>query len=65
MNKSVIAVAIGDPAGIGPEIALAATMDEDVRVRCRPILVGNIEVLELYRARFKLSCALKEDRGSG
>ena len=60
MNKPVIAVAIGDPAGIGPEIALAATMDEDVRVRCRPILVGNIEVMEHYRARFKLSCALRK-----
>ncbi len=51
MDNPVIAVAIGDPAGIGPEIALAAALDEGVRARCRPILVGSIEIVEFYRAR--------------
>lgn len=59
MTKPVIAVAIVDPAGIGPEIALAAALDEGVRARCRPILVGSIEVLELYRARYELSCMMR------
>ena len=60
MNKPVIAISNGDPAGIGPEIALAAVLDEGVHSRCRPILVGSTEVLELYRAQLKLSCTFRE-----
>ena len=59
MKKPVIAVAIGDPAGIGPEIALASTLDGGIRARCGPILVGSIEILEFYRARFDLPCTLR------
>ncbi len=59
MDNPVIAVAIGDPAGIGPEIALAAALDEGVRARCRPILVGSTEILELYRARYGLPCTVR------
>jgi len=59
MKKPVIAVAIGDPAGIGPEIALAAALNDGVRAGCRPILVGSIKILELYRARYKLPCAVR------
>jgi len=59
MKKPAIAVAIGDPAGIGPEIALAAALDDQVRARCRPILVGSIQILEFYRARYQLPCALR------
>jgi len=35
-----IAVTIGDPAGIGPEIVPAAARDERVRGACRPLVVG-------------------------
>jgi len=59
VSKPVIAVAIGDPAGIGPEIALRAALDKGVRDRCRPILVGGAGILELYRARYGLPCAVR------
>jgi 4-hydroxy-L-threonine phosphate dehydrogenase PdxA len=59
MKKPVIAVAIGDSAGIGPEIALAAALDERVRAGCRPVLVGSIQILEFYRARFELPWVLR------
>ncbi|HET7765761.1 MAG TPA: 4-hydroxythreonine-4-phosphate dehydrogenase PdxA [Burkholderiales bacterium] len=36
-----IAIATGDPAGIGPEIALKAALDPRVREVCRPLLVGD------------------------
>jgi 4-hydroxythreonine-4-phosphate dehydrogenase len=36
-----IAIATGDPAGIGPEIALKAALDSGVRRLCRPVLVGD------------------------
>lgn len=36
-----IALALGDPAGIGPEIALKAVLDPRVQAACRPLLVGD------------------------
>jgi 4-hydroxythreonine-4-phosphate dehydrogenase len=47
-SKPRIAVAIGDPAGIGPEIALKAANDAAVRDLCVPVLVGDRGVLEFY-----------------
>lgn len=41
MSMPRIAIATGDPAGIGPEIALKAALDPDVRRICRPLLVGD------------------------
>ena len=45
-----IAISIGDPAGIGPEIALKAALSEDVRQLCVPVLVGDRGALELHAA---------------
>jgi 4-hydroxythreonine-4-phosphate dehydrogenase len=36
-----IAIATGDPAGIGPEISLKAALDPQVKRMCRPLLVGD------------------------
>ena len=46
--KPRIAIAIGDPAGIGPEIALKAALNSGVREFCDPVIVGDIEVLARY-----------------
>ncbi len=43
-----IAIATGDPAGIGPEIALKATLDARVKALCRPLLVGDSAVVEQH-----------------
>ncbi len=40
----LVAITMGDPAGIGPEIAVKALADERVRRGCRPLLVGSAEV---------------------
>ncbi len=45
-HKPVIAIATGDPAGIGPEISLKAGLDARVRTACRPILVGDASMLQ-------------------
>jgi 4-hydroxythreonine-4-phosphate dehydrogenase len=45
-----IAIATGDPAGIGPEIALKAAIDPAVRAICRPLLVGDRGALEAHAA---------------
>ncbi len=40
-----IAITIGDPAGIGPEVALRAAADDAVLASCRPILFGDARIL--------------------
>ncbi|HEX4328827.1 MAG TPA: 4-hydroxythreonine-4-phosphate dehydrogenase PdxA [Burkholderiales bacterium] len=50
MSLPRIAISIGDPAGIGPEIALKAALSEDVRKLCVPVLVGDRGALELHAA---------------
>lgn len=42
MGLPIIGVTVGDPAGIGPEIVLAAAAQESVRAECRPLLIGSI-----------------------
>jgi 4-hydroxythreonine-4-phosphate dehydrogenase len=44
-----IGITVGDPAGIGPEIASKAADDEHVRAACEPILYGPHTDLELAR----------------
>jgi 4-hydroxythreonine-4-phosphate dehydrogenase len=50
-----IAIATGDPAGIGPEIALKAALDSGVRNLCRPLLVGDPTAVEMHASAAGLS----------
>ena len=50
MTKPRIALALGDPAGIGPEIALKALLDDAVWELCEPVLVGEAAVLQRHAA---------------
>jgi 4-hydroxy-L-threonine phosphate dehydrogenase PdxA len=52
-----VAIATGDPSGIGPEISLKAALDPAARALCRPILVGDRGVLEAHA----LACGLSLD----
>jgi len=47
-SKPRVAIAIGDPAGIGPEIALRAAYSRQVNEICEPVIVGDVEVLARY-----------------
>ncbi|MBI2712944.1 MAG: 4-hydroxythreonine-4-phosphate dehydrogenase PdxA [Rhizobiales bacterium] len=55
MSLPRIAIATGDPAGIGPEIALKAALDARVRAACRPLLVGDPAAVELHARASRLS----------
>ena len=46
INRPLLAITMGDPAGIGPEIALKALTHADVFGRCRPLVIGDRRVLE-------------------
>jgi 4-hydroxythreonine-4-phosphate dehydrogenase len=41
-----IAITIGDPAGIGPEVVLKAILSEEITDICRPIIIGDYAVVE-------------------
>ena len=53
-----IAIATGDPAGIGPEIALKAALDARVRAASRPLLVGDPAAVEMHARAAALAPAL-------
>jgi 4-hydroxythreonine-4-phosphate dehydrogenase len=55
MTLPRIAVATGDPAGIGPEIALKAVLDPRVTAVCRPVLVGDPAVVTMHAQAAGLS----------
>jgi len=59
MTLPRIAIAIGDPAGIGPEIALKAALDPQVRRICRPLLFGDRGALEAHAAASGLAPRIK------
>lgn len=49
MSLPVIAVTVGDPSGIGPEIAVKAARDPRVVAECRPRLYGPHTPVDLAR----------------
>jgi 4-hydroxy-L-threonine phosphate dehydrogenase PdxA len=53
----IIAIATGDPAGIGPEISMKTALDAGVRALCHPILVGDPGVM----ARHARACGIGAD----
>lgn len=46
MNKRIIAITMGDPASIGPEIAIKALLQENIYAICNPIIVGDAGVFQ-------------------
>ena len=43
--RPLLGLTIGDPAGIGPEIAVKAVTQEEVRAACRPLIVGEADIM--------------------
>lgn len=46
MYKPIVGITIGDPSGIGPEIIIKALKEKEIYEICRPLVIGNIKVLE-------------------
>src|SRR2546426_2387265 len=40
-----IGITMGDPAGIGPEVVLKAVAEEEIRMQCVPIIIGDAQLL--------------------
>lgn len=45
-EKPIVGITMGDPAGNGPEITVKALAHADVYDRCRPIVVGDVKMIE-------------------
>jgi 4-hydroxythreonine-4-phosphate dehydrogenase len=72
--KPRIAITVGDPAGIGPEIALKAARDPRVLDACEPVLYGpppertfsaGVLTAEAGRAAYDAICAAVRDAQAG
>jgi 4-hydroxythreonine-4-phosphate dehydrogenase len=44
--KPLIAITMGDPSGVGPEVIAKALMDGKVYKKCRPVVIGNRVLIE-------------------
>ncbi len=44
--KPILAITMGDPAGVGPEIAAMAFANNKLHKVCHPILIGNTAVMQ-------------------
>jgi len=54
MQKPIVGITMGDPASIGPEIAIKALLNENIYIICRPLLVGDAEVFRDIVRRLQL-----------
>jgi len=54
----VIAVTMGDGAGIGPEVVVAALLDDAVLARCRPVVIGDAQRLREAARILGLDCEI-------
>ena len=50
-DRPIIAVTMGDPAGIGPEVVLGALRSQEVYRRSIPIVIGSMDILRRLGAK--------------
>lgn len=46
MNKPIIGIPLGDPAGVGPEIVVKALANSEIYQTARPVVIGDSQVLK-------------------
>lgn len=52
-KKPIVGITMGDPASIGPEIAVKALLNPAIHAICRPVLVGDAGVFRDIATRLK------------
>jgi len=57
-EKPIIGITMGDPASIGPEIAVKALLEKKIYEICRPLLVGDGAVFEDIIKRLNLKAEI-------
>lgn len=51
MKKPTIGITIGDYNGIGPEVVVKSLLNENIIKKCRPVVIGDCEVLECLKIK--------------
>jgi 4-hydroxythreonine-4-phosphate dehydrogenase len=46
INKPSIAITMGDPSGVGPEIIVKSLNDKNIYENCRPFVIGDLKILK-------------------
>jgi len=57
-DKPIIGITMGDPASIGPEIAIKALLNQHIYDICRPLLVGDADVFNDIINRLNLDAKI-------
>ncbi|WP_183353863.1 4-hydroxythreonine-4-phosphate dehydrogenase PdxA [Geomonas silvestris] len=65
MERPLIAVTMGDPSGVGPEIIVQALADPELNRLCRPLVLGDRGALERALAITKLPLTLETVQETG
>ncbi len=47
VQKPVLGITMGDPAGIGPELSVKALAQKEIYEKCRPVIIGDANCMEL------------------
>jgi 4-phospho-D-threonate 3-dehydrogenase / 4-phospho-D-erythronate 3-dehydrogenase len=58
--KPILAITMGDPSGIGPEVTVKALIREDLRRLCRPLVIGDAGILRRTAAALGASARIQE-----
>ncbi len=59
MNRPILAITMGDPASIGPEITIKALTEKGVYEKCRPLVIGDFHVLNRAQQIVKADVRLR------
>lgn len=57
-GKPIIAITMGDPASIGPEIAVKALLQPGIHEICKPLMVGDAKVFEQIITKLQLHASV-------
>lgn len=58
-KRPVVGITMGDPAGIGPEIIVKAILEYDINKICRPVVIGDAEVIKKILKTCRLRAEIK------
>lgn len=60
--KPIIAITMGDPCGIGPEVIVKAFASSVLHQHCRPVIIGNVVPMKLAASSFAHELSIRAIR---
>ncbi len=63
ISRPIIGITMGDPVGIGPEITLKALCEKSLYERCRPLVLGDMQILTATNQHLRTGLNIREVKG--